>query len=340
MQNKQPTILVAWPFSKSQVEKMNKGATPDYNLHYRPCQNPLEVEELLDPTVEVIYTYFVPADFRKAPGIKWLQLHSAGIDQLWGNPVLESDVTITTTSGIHATSVGEYVMGTALALTRHIPEMVRNQLKHYWPENRWTYYMGSEIRDSTFCIIGYGSIGREIARQAHMLGARVLAVKGNPDDRTDRGYTLPGIGDPEGQIPERLYSPDELDRALPDSDYVVVAAPLTEKTRGMIGEAELSVMRSSAYLINIARGEIVEEQALLRALSDAWIAGAALDVFPQEPLPGDHPLWDLDNVIISPHVAGATTQYEERASDLFVQNLIRYREGQELLNRFDRDRGY
>jgi phosphoglycerate dehydrogenase-like enzyme len=168
---------------------------------------------------------------------------------------------------------------------------------------------------------------------------RVLALQ-RSSDPADHGYTVPGVGDPEGIIPERFYRPQELQDMLPECDYVVLAVPLTDATQELIGRDELRAMRPSAFLINIARGGVVDETALIRALQEGWIAGAGLDVFVQEPLPDDSPLWSMDNVILSPHISGSTPRYFDRAVDVFAENLRRYLAGEPLINRVDRTTGY
>jgi phosphoglycerate dehydrogenase-like enzyme len=168
---------------------------------------------------------------------------------------------------------------------------------------------------------------------------RVFALR-RTEGRFDFGYAVNRTGDPEGAIPERFYPADALHEMLAQCDYVVVALPLTAATTHFIGAAELRAMKPSAYLVNIARGSIVDETALIRALREGWIAGAGLDVFEQEPLPPDSPLWEMENVLISPHVAGFTPRYDERATALFAENLSRYLAGQPLLNQVDSCRGY
>ena len=154
------------------------------------------------------------------------------------------------------------------------------------------------------------------------------------------GYSVPGTGDPEGQILDRIYPPERLGDMLAECDFVVISLPLTPETERLIGEGELRAMKPSAYLVNVSRGEIVDELALIKALQEGWIAGAGLDVFEKEPLSPDSPLYDLDNVILSPHVAGFSPHYDERASDLFAENLRRYLAGEELLNLVDKEAGY
>lgn len=189
-------------------------------------------------------------------------------------------------------------------------------------------------------MVGYGSIGREVARLAHAFGMRVLAVKRDPAHRADHGWRLPGTGDPDGVIPERYYAPHQLTEMLPQCDFVVLAVPMTGATRRLIGETELRARQPTACLVNVARGGVVDEPALIQALEEGWIAGAGLDVFSQEPLPADSPLWWLDNVILAPHVAGFTLDYDRWATDLFAENLRRYLAGEPLLNLVDRECGY
>ncbi len=159
-------------------------------------------------------------------------------------------------------------------------------------------------------------------------------------DHADQGFSLPGAGDPAGRLPERYFAPSELLEMLPQCDVVVVAAPLTSQTRGLIDDAAFAVMRPGALLINCARGPICDEAALARALETRRIAGAALDVFAQEPLPSEHPLWRLPNVILSPHISSLSTRYAERAASIFMENLRRYMVGEPLVNLVDKARGY
>ncbi|MCP4514378.1 MAG: D-2-hydroxyacid dehydrogenase, partial [Delftia sp.] len=192
---------------------------------------------------------------------------------------------------------------------------------------------------STIGIVGSGSIGRQVGRLARAFGMRVLALQ-RGDDPADHGHVIPGVGDPQGSIPERFYRPHELREMLAQCDYVLLAVPLTDATRRLIGPDELRAMRSTAFLINIARGGVVDEPALIQALAEGWIGGAGLDVFAQEPLPPDSPLWGMENVILSPHIAGSTPHYHARAADVFAENLRRYLAGEPLLNRVDWGRGY
>ncbi len=271
--------------------------------------------------------------------MRWIQLHSAGAEHVLDNPVADSNVAVTTSSGIHATPIAEYVLASMLAHRWRVALWTHCQRESKWPKGRWDLYARPELLGATLGIVGYGSIGREVGRLGQAFGMRVLALR-RGDGRLDRGHSIAGTGDPEGVIPERFYPPEALHSMLAECDYVVVALPLTPATTHYIGEAELRAMKPSTYLVNVARGAILDEAALVRALRDGWISGAGLDVFEQEPLPADSPLWEMENALISPHVAGFTPRYDERAVALFAENLARYLAGQPLLNQVDMSRGY
>lgn len=319
-----------------------QAVSPRLDVAQQTCRSAQEVGAALAarPGVEVLYTFDLPDDaLELAPNLRWVQLHSAGVDHLLDSPLMDSDVTITTTSGIHATPIAEYVMASMLAHRWRVPYWTHCQRASRWPAGRWDLYARPELRGSTLGILGYGSIGREVGRLGRAFGMRVLALRSSRQRETD-DYAPPETGDPEGILPERIYTPAEMHEMLAECDYVVVALPLTPHTEHLVGEEELRAMKRSAYLINIARGEIVDEGALVRALEEGWIAGAGLDVFEQEPLPPDSPLWGLENALISPHVAGFTPRYDERAATLFTQNLERYLADRPLVNLVDKSKGY
>jgi phosphoglycerate dehydrogenase-like enzyme len=311
-------------------------------LAQRTCHKADEVAAALAgyPDVEVLYGFDVPPRLLElAPRLRWLQLHTAGADHLRDHPVFKSDIAITTVSGIHATPIAEYALASILAYRWQVPQWTRCQRDGEWPAGRWDLFARPELRGSTLGILGYGSIGREVARLGHAFGMRVLALRRSAGS-ADRGYAVVGTGDPEGRLPERFCPPEALHEMLAECDYVVVTLPLTAATHHWIGEAEFRAMKPTAYLVNVARGAIVDEGALVRALNEGWIAGAGLDVFEQEPLPPDNPLWGLDKALLSPHVSGFTPHYDARAAALFAQNLARYLADQPLLNLVDKEQGY
>jgi len=332
-------VLCTLRFTDAQLDKL-RAVSPRLNVEQKTCRSAEEVTAALTPETQVLYTVhaaFDPADY---PGLKWVQLHTAGVDHVQATPLMYSDVAVTTTSGIHAPRIAEYTFASMLAFTYRVPTMLRYQRRAEWPTGRWNIFAGHELRGQTLGIIGYGSIGREVARLANAFAMRVLVSKRLVGDMTDDGYRLAGAGDLVGTFPDGVYGPDRLHEMLRQCDYVVVAAPLTPQTRHMIDKAALQAMRPNAYLVNIARGGLIDEAALARALREGWIAGAGLDVFEEEPLPADSPLWKQDNVILSPHVGGVSLKYDERATDLFAQNLSRYLAGEPLMNMVDRERGY
>ena len=332
-------VLSIMRFTDKLLDKL-RAVSPRLVVKQRTCHDAEEVEQVLEDGVEVLYTFYLSADLSRAPDLKWVQLHSAGVDHLLDHPLMKSDILLTTTSGIHATPIAEYVFASILAFNRRVPQMLTYQSRREWPQGRWNLFARPELRDRTLGIIGYGSIGREVGRIASCFGMRVVATKRSVSQMRDVGYAVQGTGDRKGALLDEAFPPERLSDMLGLCDYVVVTVPLTPETRKLIGEAELRAMKPSAYLVNISRGETVDEAALIRALQEGWIAGAGLDVFEEEPLPSDSPLYDLENVILSPHVSGFTLRYDERASDLFAENLRRYLTGEPLLNLVDKERGY
>ncbi len=332
-------VLSTMRFPDELLDKL-RAVSPRLVVRQRHCRSAEQVEQALEEGVEVLYTSYLPVDLGRASKLKWVQMHMAGVDSLLDHPIMKSDILLTTASGIHATTIAEYVFASILAFNRRVPRMLYYQSRREWPQGRWQLFARPELRGSTLGIVGYGSIGREVGRIARCFGMRVVAAKRSVSQMRDVGYVAQGTGDREGTLLDEAFPPKRLSEMLGLCDYVVVAVPLTPETKNLIGEAELRAMKPSAYLVNISRGETVDEGALIKALREGWIAGAGLDVFEEEPLPSGSPLYDLENVILSPHVAGFTLQYDERASDLFAENLRRYLAGDPLLNLVDKARGY
>ena len=258
-----------------------------------------------------------------APRLRWIQLTSAGLDRAARSGLVESDFMLTNASGLHSTPIGEYVLCLMLMFAKGANRFVRAQER-----KEWLRFLPKELFGSTVGVVGLGHIGGEVARLAKSFGCRVIATR--------RSVTSP---EPHEGIDELLPASD-LPRLLAESDYVVLAVPLTQDTRHLIGETELRAMKPSAVLINIARGAVVDEPALVRALKEGWIAGAGLDVFEQEPLPPESELWEMENVIMSPHISGGTENYNQRAAAIFCENLRRYLAGEPLMNLADAQRGY
>jgi phosphoglycerate dehydrogenase-like enzyme len=294
------------------------------------------VDALADPALEVIIGRQAPADLSRVPALRWLQVGSAGVDHLADDPPWRHGITVTNARGVFAVPIGEYVTGAILRINQPIARWAADQAAHRW-KTEADEPLPEVVRGSTAVLVGYGSIGREVARQLAAIGLRILAVKPRPELVADASYRVPGTGDPDGLVPERIIGLDGLLDAVAEADYLVLTLPLTAESRHLVDARLLAGLRSSAWLINVSRGALVDETALLDALEAGRLGGAVLDVFGQEPLPADSPLWEAPNVTISPHVSGATLRFRD---DLFVENVRRHLAGEPLLNRVDPERGY
>ncbi len=326
------------PTQRALVER----AVPGAEIVDRQCRTLEEMAELLRSAdgCDVLFTFRVPPDtLRLAPRLKWIQLLSAGADHALKGQV-GAEIVMTTSSGIHAATMAEYTIASMLAFAHKLHVLIRAQIKgEWWPSGDFMSLVDA-MCGHTLGVIGYGSIGRETARLGRALGMRVIALKRDPTVRVDAGWTPAGLGDPDGTIPERFYAPDERNEMLAQCDYVTVTLPLTEATRGFIGARELGAMKAHAYLVNVGRGEVVDQSALVEALRAGRIGGAGLDVFERESLEADSPLWAMENAILTPHMSGAFRGYVETCCELFADNLRRFAAGQPLLNQVDPILGY
>jgi phosphoglycerate dehydrogenase-like enzyme len=335
------TVPITGPIEEDIRERIQQISTDLQVEVYPPTTRMEEIPAEIWQHTEILCTFSNLPDPRLAPHLRWVQLYSAGANHIFGHPLAQSDVIFTTASGVHSVVIAEHVLTTILDWFHRFPAIQRWRQTGQWPsrEEHQTLFRAQELRGQTIGIVGYGSIGRETARLARAFGMRVIAQQLSEDHR-DYGFIFPGIGDPEGTLPERYYRPDQLHELLNDSDVVVAAVPLTRSTTRLFDEAAFRAMKPTAFFVNIARGEVCDEDALIRALQEGHIAGAALDVFAREPLPSDSPLWHLPNVFMSPHISGLTTQYNQRALTIFIANLRRYLAGEKLYNVVDKERQY
>jgi phosphoglycerate dehydrogenase-like enzyme len=318
-----------------------RAVSPRLAFECRPASSAEELSAALTPETEIVYGYRGDFDVARAPGLRWVQLESAGVNHVHDTPLWRSDVQITSANGVHAVQIGEYVLAMLLAHFHKLPQMFRHQARGEWArDERRAALMPAELREATLGVVGYGAIGREAARLAGSCGMRILATKRAGSSARYDGWTPEGTGDAEGALPERFFPPEQLPAMLAECDAVLLALPLSDATRHTIGARELAAMRPHALIVNIGRGGLINQAALVEALQQRRIGGAALDVSDPEPLPADSPLWQLENVIISPHIAGMSRRYEQRAAQLFAENLRRYLEGRPLLNLVSRERGY
>lgn len=293
-----------------------------------PPQKLCEVLESVDPEVVVVgdnsdeietcdaVVTFAHRKAFLASDLEWIHSIQAGYDRFPLDELEEREIVLTNSSGIHGTSVGEMGVGLMLALGRRIGTYLKNQTEARW--DRLTWDSAFTLEGKRCCVVGLGTLGQGIAERADALGMEVVGVKRNPED-------VPGV--------ERVYTPDELHEAIGDARFVALTVPLTDETEGMIGAEEFTAMREDAYLVNVARGPVVDQDALIAALNDGEIAGAALDVFEEEPLPEESPLWDFDDVLITPHVAAAEVDYYRHIAELVTENVGRIAAGEDWYNR-------
>lgn len=275
------------------------------------------------------------------PNLKWAQNSLAGVETL-----LKSDLAhkpgllMTSASGTMVGTMGEYTVMAMLMLAHKIPEIMQLQRKKEWGNNLSRSVQPQDLRRLTVGIVGYGSIGREVARVLQPFGMTILAAKKNVMKLEDEGYTPEGLGDPEGRLFTRLYPIEALKGMLTACDHVVIALPHTPETHHLFDKEMFDAMKPGTFLVNLARGGLIKDEDLVAALKTGKVAGAVLDVFDPEPLPADSPYWNLPNVIITPHVSGVTTDLMDDVVELFAVNLKRYLDGQALYNRVDLDKGY
>lgn len=283
------------------------------------------VEEL--PDTDILVGFSIRREqFSSAKKLKWIHSTAAGVGQLMYPELRQSGIVLTNARGIHSEPMAEHILGMILAMSRRFPDAFRFQGAAHWAQQEIWDARPFELKGKILLIVGFGSIGRAVARVVQLIGMRIW------------GVTRSGRGDEH--LAERTIPAAELHAALPQADFVLLAAPETPDTQRMIGEEELTSMKRTAYLLNVARGTLVDQNALIAALRARTIAGAALDVTEEEPLAPESLLWKLDNVFITPHVSAATDLLWQRQGELLLENLERWFDGRDLLNRVDLQRGY
>lgn len=311
-------VLIAYNLEDDYVEKMRK-TFPD--VEFSRVVEPGNMKDAIVDADIVLGGRFNAELFLQAKKLKWIQTSSAGVERFLFPELVESKVILTDASGVHAKPIAEQVIGFMLSFTRKLNIFLRLQL-----QKKWGRMTGDELSGKVLGVIGLGSVGSEIARKAKVFDMTVIATK----------KTLTA----KPTYVDELLPSTELESLLKRSDFLILSTPLTPETYHMIDEKKLKIMKKGAILINIGRGKLIDENALIKALKEHWIAGAGLDVFETEPLPVDSELWNLENVIITPHTAGSTPHYSERVCQLFMENLKRFREGSPLINVVDKKAGY
>lgn len=326
-----------YPFSPDD-QRMLDAISPRLEIVHEGEDSPEWSAALDDPDLEVLSASFPPEDLQRTPALRWLAQAGAGADHLTG---ADPRLTITNGSGASAVAMAEYILAAALSWIEQWPERIANQVARGWDGHRYEL-AGRGLRGRTAVILGYGGIGREAARLLSACGVDVIAVKARPDQRTDDAWHEPGTGDPDGTIPSRFAGIDELPAVVAEADLLVVTLPLTQRTKGLVSAAVLGAATRPLCVINVGRGAVIDEDALLAALTHGHVDAAYLDVTAREPLPPTSPLWDHDRVIVTPHVSGIGDPDVtwHNAAMVLADNLARYVEGRPLINVVDLSRGY
>lgn len=275
------------------------------------------------PDADAILGTITPQLLAAGRKLRWVQVYSAGVERYLSPELRASPVTLTNCKIIQGPNIADHAMALLLALTRSLNRTIPAQARQEWTRGRHPLI---ELQDKTAVIIGVGGIGMQIAQRAAGFGMRVIGV-----DPKDIPYT---------PLVARVVPPDRLDAVLPEADVVFVAAPLTPQSQGMMGARQFELMKRGSYFIAVSRGKLYDTPALVKALDSQHLAGAGLDVTDPEPLPKGHPLWKFDNVLITPHIAGASDQVQERRMALLKENIRRFAAGQPLLNVVDKQKGY
>lgn len=321
-----PHHLSIWRLPEGTLETIRRRARVAFDLEV-PMTEEAFVRVL--PAAEVLFAWgLARRHVEKAEALRWLHTPLAGVDRVLNPELLASRVRITSSRGVNSVAVAEQALALILALTRGVADAVRAQDQRRWAQE--ALYARKppleELQGKVLGVLGLGDIGRELAVRGRALGMTVWALARRPRPKPD--------------FVDRLLVAGKEGPILREADIVVLALPLTPATQGLIGERQLRAMKPTSLLVNIGRGALVQESALVRALKEGWIAGAGLDVFATEPLPESSPLWSLPQVVMTPHTAGAHPAYMARSADLFLQNLRRYLASEPLLNEIDKESGY
>jgi phosphoglycerate dehydrogenase-like enzyme len=316
--------FVMWNIPEEYIERLRR----DFPSHaFLRANDDREAERLIGTAEAAFASQVTREQLAAAPRLRWIHSPAAGVGGMLFPEMVKSPVVITNSKGMSADTMAEHVLAVTLALFRRLPMALDRQQRREWSQDAIGLEGNRTIDGSRFLVIGLGAIGAAVARRMAQLGATVTAVRRNAEADAVEGVSS-------------VVGPDGLHAALPEADVIVVCAPHTRDTRGLIGERELRLMSPRAVLVNVSRGQLIDESALLTALRERRIESAALDVFDQEPLPPDNPLWTLPNVLITPHTSGFRLDHWDAASAIFVENLHRYDAGRPLVNLVDKAAGY
>jgi phosphoglycerate dehydrogenase-like enzyme len=316
--------LPMWSIPDSEVDRITRALPEDDVVNARE----LDARRQVYPDAEVLFATKLRAEeFALARRLRWIHSSAVGVGTLLSPALVQSDVIISNSRGVHSEAIAEHAIALALGVRRQLHVAVARQGRRQWAQEEMYERRVPTLGESRLLVIGLGTIGARVAAYGAGLGMRVTAIRRRMDEPLPRGVS-------------EVLAPDKLKQALGSADVVVLALPRTEETRALIGREEFDAMKPSAVLVNVARGRLVDDDALVDALKSGRIAGAGLDAFHAEPLPADHPLWELPNVLITPHTASFSGDYWPPVVDLFLKNLQRFRRGETLINVVDKQRGY
>jgi len=323
-------ILCAVPVDEDSLRRLRTLPAVTVQMHV-PTHRVWDLPNELLPGPEVLLCRLPPGNLDALANLKMMQISTVGYEHLLHLNLVDRPLRVCNARGIFDTAIAEWNLAMMINLMRDLPGMIRNQEQAHWER---TDRFQQELRGRIVGLWGYGGIGRETARLAKAFGLTVHVMTRSGVQPRLNTYVLPGTGDPEGALPDRVFVTGQERGFLEQLDFLVLALPHTRQSDGMIGEDYLRTLPRTAFVLNPARGPIIQEQALLRALGDGWIAGAALDTHYVYPLPSEHSLWRCPNVILTPHISGAdkSISFPGRIGDLFLQNVMRYQEGRPLLN--------
>lgn len=314
-------------FSDAWLDRL-RAAAPDVEVRQFPNARVADLPGDVRRTMTVLHTSTELPDPATTPALRLVQLDTSGVDHVHGTPLWRSGVPIATIGGVSPMPLAEYVLFMVLGFAHRMPALLGMRAAKFWPSpaERWERMMPAPLAGATLGVVGYGRIGREIGRQASAQGMHVLGIN--------------RLGRPAPNDPTEVVGVDALGEAVRRCDYLVVICPLTDATRGLIDKSVIESMKPGTVLVNVARGGIVDEAALLAAVRSGQLAGAALDVFDEEPLPFDSPWWDEPTVVVTPHVAGLAPRYDYQVLEIVAANLHRLADGSGMINLVDRDAGY
>ncbi len=312
-------LVVANPLSEEKIKQLEKVVPGAVVEAYK---NPKEaLPHVADADALALWGFQdVEPLLQAGPHIRWVHSLSDGVEKLLTPSMLDRPITLTNSHGVHDRAVSEHTLALLLSWFRRIPDAVRHQEKHEWVRPH-----GQSLFGKTILIVGFGSIGRAIAQRAKVFETHILAVKKHLSTE---------------MFADHVYTEEQLMEVLPKADIVIAALPSTPETENFFGKAQFDAMKSTVLFINIARASVVDEAALIEALQNKTIAGACMDVFSQEPLPSDHPFWDMDNVIMTPHIASMVPDFWNKLTSLLETNFINFSRGEKLMNEVDKVKGY